>query len=336
MNMSTTTIYLAPFQGITDAAYRNGFRIYFGGIDKFYCPYISGITGNRVSRSKVRDLQPEKNNLDDTVPQVLSKDAEEILIVAEQIANWGYTELNWNLGCPFPRVAKKSRGSGLLPYPEKIRDILDKVMPEIKIHFSVKLRSGYQSHEEIFRVLEILNNYPIHDIILHPRTGSQLYRGKAKPEIFSEVKKLTNHRIIYNGDIYSHEDYLKVRQICDPAGWMIGRGALRYPFLPSMLKGQDWEESSMRKSLEGFHDYIAQDAMTRLQGRVQILDRMKPIWAYMCHVFQDPLKVYRKIRKTRTIEEYTSASGEIISHFPIKLKSEPFSEKNPVMDGNYE
>ncbi len=329
------TLYLSPFQGITDAAYRNGFRIFFGGIDKFYCPYISGITGHRVSRSKVRDLQPEKNNLADTVPQVLSKDADEILRVANHIYDWGYTELNWNLGCPFPRVAKKARGSGLLPHLDKIREILECVMPTLKIRFSIKLRSGYQTHEDVFRIIEVLNDYPLHEIILHPRTGKQIYRGSAQPEIFKQVAGRTTHRMIYNGDLFSNKDLERIKAICRPHGWMVGRGALRYPFLPSTLKGQLWEEKSMRKALEGFHVHLSEDALSRLQGRVQFLDRMKPVWAYMCHTFEEPLKVYRKIRKTHTIEEYLTVANEIIQHFPIRHESEPFSERNSVLDGNY-
>jgi len=336
MTICKEPIYLAPFQGITDAAYRNGFRIYFGGIHKYFCPYIAGIAGKRVSRSKVRDLQPEKNNLADTVPQVLSKDAAEILTVATHISDWGYEELNWNLGCPFPRVAKKGRGSGLLPYPDKIREILDRVMPALKIRFSIKLRSGYQSHDEILNVMEILNDYPLCEIILHPRTGTQIYRGSAHPEVFRMAAGYTRHRLIYNGDIFSVEDFEKINAECQPQGWMIGRGALRYPFFPSMLLGQSWEETSMRKALLEFHEHLTTDALARLQGRVQILDRMKPVWAYLCHTFEDPLRVYRKIRKTHTIEEYLAITSEIIQHFPIRMKSESFFEKNPVLDGNYQ
>jgi hypothetical protein len=103
-----------------------------------------------------------------------------------------------------------------------------------------------------------------------------------------------------------------------------------------MLLGQSWEETSMRKAFLEFHEHLTTDALARLQGRVQILDRMKPVWAYLCHTFEDPLRVYRKIRKTHTIEEYLAITSEIIQHFPIRMKSESFSEKNPVLDGNYQ
>lgn len=328
------SIYLAPFQGITDAAYRNAFRLFFGGVNKYYCPYIAGINGKRVNRSKIRDLDPAKNNLADTVPQVLSKDADEILTVAAQMEEWEYSELNWNLGCPFPRVAKKGRGSGMLVHPDKIREILERVIPALKIHFSIKLRSGYQAHEEIFKVLEAINEFPVHELILHPRTGTQIYRGSARPEVFAEVAGRTPIPLIYNGDLYSPEDYMRISKLCKPSGWMIGRGALRYPFLPSLLRGQEWSELSMRKAMEGFHEFVLEDALNRLQGRVHVLDRMKPVWAYLCHSFEDPLRVYRKVRKTHSVEDYHRATLEIIKSFPLRMSPEPFSEKNTVLDGN--
>ncbi|MGC8866272.1 MAG: tRNA dihydrouridine synthase [Bacteroidales bacterium] len=330
------TIYLAPFQGITDAAYRNAFRLYFGGVNKYFCPYIAGITGKRVSRSKIRDLDPSKNNLADTVPQVLSKDAQEILTLARQMEDWGYTEMNWNLGCPFPRVAKKGRGSGLLQYPDTIREILEQVLPALKISFSIKLRSGYQSHEEIFKILEILKKFPIQELILHPRTGTQIYRGSARPEVFAEVASITHIPLIYNGDLFSGEDYNRITKCCSPTGWMIGRGALRYPFLPSILRGQEWTQDSMRNALKGFHEMILEDALSRLQGRVQVLDRMKPVWAYLCHSFEDPLRVYRKVRKTHSVDEYRQVTLEIMRYYPLKLSPEPFAEKNSVLDGNFQ
>lgn len=330
------SIYLAPFQGITDAAYRNAFRVYFGGVNKYFCPYIAGITGKRVSRSKIRDLDPSKNNLADTIPQVLSKDADEILTVARQMEDWGYPELNWNLGCPFTRVAKKGRGSGMLLYPEKIGEIIERIMPALKIRFSIKLRSGYQTHEEILKVLETISDFPIHELILHPRTGTQIYRGSARPEVFAEAAWRTHIPLIYNGDLYSPEDYLRISKICNPLGWMIGRGALRYPFLPSLLRGQKWTEFSMRKALEGFHEFVLEDALSRLQGRVQMLDRMKPVWAYLCHSFEDPFRVYRKVRKTHSVEDYRHITLEIIRSFPLRMSPEPFSEKNPVLDGNFQ
>ena len=126
----STKIYLAPFQGITGHVYRESYAKHFVGIDKFFTPFFTGIHKAKSLSSKASEFANTRHNRINVVPQILSKDADEMLRFAKYCHEKGFTEINWNLGCPYPRVANKKRGSGLIPFPELVDEILTQLMSE--------------------------------------------------------------------------------------------------------------------------------------------------------------------------------------------------------------
>ena len=195
--MSQPILSLGPFQGITDAPFRNVFKRHFGGIDKFYTPFFTGIhKKDHAKNLQGEEIDPRYNDVETLTPQILSTDAEEILRFAKQCKQLGYKEINLNMGCPFPRVANKKRGCGLLPYPDKVDAMLERVFEEIDIKFSVKCRLGYFSPEEIDVIIPILNKYPLSELIIHPRIGKQLYKGEIKAKTVTDKKYITLDEIV--------------------------------------------------------------------------------------------------------------------------------------------
>ena len=252
--MSQLTLSLGPFQGITDAPFRNVFKRHFGGIDKFYTPFFTGIhKEDHAKNLQGEEIDPRCNHVETLTPQILSTDAEEILRFAKQCKQLGYKEINLNMGCPFPRVANKKRGCGLLPYPDKVEVILERVFEEIDIRFSVKCRLGYFSPDEIDAIIPIFNRFPLSELIIHPRIGKQLYKGEADVERFKALMPYINAPLVYNGDIVSVESFERIYGILndDPSTlrqaqgsgtcktidqFMLGRGILANPFLAEDIK----------------------------------------------------------------------------------------------------
>lgn len=233
-------LILAPMQGLTELLFRRVFqRCYPGAFDYAVSPFLSITHGNlRDAGKKVDDVLPEFNTDSiPVVPQLLGHEVEGFVDLANRLNELGYSEVNWNMGCPMRRVAAKHRGSGILPYPNEVREILDRVVPRLKTTLSVKVRLGYLSPNEIDAIIPILNDYPLSSVTLHPRTGKQMYSGQVNIEKFAEVLPEIKHKVIYNGDICSVYDYQKIRtrfpQIKDV---MIGRGALYNPLLPTMIR----------------------------------------------------------------------------------------------------
>ena len=120
MNQAQPFLYLAPIRGLTDALFRDTFSRHFGGFDAAVAPFISPQKKSLYEDKMIRDVLPANNTTLPVVPQLLHTDPEDFLVLARRLADLGYTHINWNLGCPAPMVARKKRGSGLLPYPEEI------------------------------------------------------------------------------------------------------------------------------------------------------------------------------------------------------------------------
>lgn len=235
-------LILAPMQGLTELLFRRVFHLaYPQAFDYAVSPFLSLTHGDvrRIDR-KMEDVLPEFNkDCLPVVPQLLGHEAEEFVSMANQLYEMGYTEVNWNMGCPMRRVAGKHRGSGILPYPGEVKSILAFVIPRIKPKLSVKVRLGYYSPCEIDSIIPILNDFPLSNITVHPRIGKQMYSGQPDIEKFAQILPLIYHPVIYNGDICTPYDYQLIRRrFPQLQGVMIGRGALYNPLLPSVIRCQ--------------------------------------------------------------------------------------------------
>lgn len=321
--MENVKLSLGPFQGITDAPFRNVFKKHFGGIDKFYTPFFTGIQKDHAKNMQVEEIDPRCNDVETLTPQILSTDAEEILRFASQCKELGYKEINLNMGCPFPRVANKKRGCGLLPYPEKIDAMLSTVFERIDLKFSIKCRLGYYSPDEIVPVIEVFNQYPLSELIIHPRIGKQLYKGEADVQRFAELMPSIKAPLVYNGDIVSTESFECIREQVKPVNeFMLGRGLLANPFLAEEIKNGLLRYARNPEGLtdrtggndERLHDYVNDLYEERLRhagGSPKVLGRMKELWSYLMYSFDEPQEIWRKIKKINALKEYEKAIGEI-------------------------
>jgi tRNA-dihydrouridine synthase len=309
----STVLLSSPLQGFTDFRFRNAQNKFFGGIDTFYAPYIR-LNGKLVIKSSYeRDLLPENNATLECIPQVITNDADEFLFVAKYVQELGYKELNWNLGCPYPMVTKCGMGSGLISDSEKIRQILDKVHSESDIIVSMKMRLGYDTTEEILDVLPILDTFPIKNIAIHARIGKQLYKGGVHLDAFQNCIDNTKHKLYYNGDITTLAKF-KEMQDRFPAinHFMIGRGLISDPFLPSMIKNNTTEHPKNKLHLfEAFHDTLYEGYSQSLSGSTHILLKMHHLWEYFATTFSNPHKVEKNIRKAKSIKNYEQTVKEV-------------------------
>ena len=308
MNGTDCHLSLGPFQGITDAPFRNVFKRHFGGVDKYYTPFFTGIHKEEHAKNlQGEEIDPQCNDVETLTPQILSTDAEEILRFAKQCQQLGYKEINLNMGCPFPRVANKKRGSGLLPYPDKVEAMLERIFDGIDIKFSVKCRLGYFNPEEIYAIIPIFNKYPLSELIIHPRIGKQLYKGEADVERFKTLIPYINAPLVYNGDIVSVESFERIREMVQPVNqFMLGRGILTNPFLAEEIKGHDVPDDKTNR----LHAYVIDlydDRLRHAGGSPKVLGRMKELWSYLMNSFEEPQVVWRKIKKLNSLKDYEEA-----------------------------
>ena len=317
--------YFAPLEGITGYVYRSVHHKHFPGTDRYYMPFVAPNYTKHFKTREKQDVAPENNAGLTAVPQVLSNKADEALWAISELAELGYGEVNLNLGCPMPTVARKKKGSGLLKYTDELDAYLDGVfsgmearpsdMPPVRI--SVKTRLGTDSTEEADALIRIYNRYPISELIVHPRCQKDLYRGVPDQEAFLRVRQNSVNPVVYNGDIKTPED---VKKICDACGnalesVMIGRGFLADPSLVRQCQGGS---RITKAELSAFHDELYDRFGETLPGTKVVLSHMKELWFYMGSLFEDGEKYLKEIRRAGNRAQYEAAVRVMLSVCSLK------------------
>ncbi|WP_452599041.1 tRNA dihydrouridine synthase, partial [Pontimicrobium sp. MEBiC01747] len=261
-----------------------------------------------------RDILPENNTTLEVIPQIITNDVEEFLFVAKYVQQFGYKELNWNLGCPYPMVTKRGMGSGLIADPEKIDHILKRAHTETDIIVSMKMRMGYENSNEILDAFPVLDKYPLKNVAIHARIGKQLYKGGVDLEAFQRCIDSTKHKLYYNGDITSVTQFKTIQERFPSIDhFMIGRGLIADPFLPSMIKKNTLEYPKNRVEIfSNFHDEIYAQYDAALSGPTPIKMKMLGFWEYFSKSFSNPQKTYKKIKKATNPQKYKQAVSEIL------------------------
>ena len=303
----TPTIYLAPLKGVTDAIFRTAYAESFNGVDWAITPFLSTVRGIRIKPSHLKQVMPENNQQMRIIPQIISKNAANFSVMAEALFDLGYDTVNWNLGCPYPMVAKKGRGSGMLSDPKAIDIFLDQVCATLSGRISIKMRLGRQETNEIESLLPIFDRYPIESITIHPRTGIQMYNGQPHLDIFEKCLSMTRHRVIYNGDIITKQNFEGLQdRFPDIHHWMIGRGVIINPRLPSEIKGETVSNQHRILKFREFHTNLFERYQDALFGPSHLLDRMKGLWRYFSKGFQDGRDIRKRLHKSQKVEQFLS------------------------------
>ena len=317
MIRNTIKIYQAPLQGFTDFTFRKVFSEVFGGIDKYFIPYMSYGKGHEIKKSQLREVFSE-NNLDlPVVPQVLFSNEQELFDLISILIDYGYQEINLNLGCPYPMATRMGRGAAWLEKPEALNQILEDLFAKgFPAKYSIKMRAGMKSEEDAKPIYQVINQFPLEEIIFHPRTANQMYSEKPNPTWFAEAVSFVKHPLVYNGNLISETDLEELQSILPEQNyWMIGRGLLINPVLPLSLKGQNLEAKELRKKKKDFHDQLFESYAARLEGSGHILMKMNQFWYYFSKSFENPHKTMKLIKKSGSLLKYNATVVEIFRNF---------------------
>jgi tRNA-dihydrouridine synthase B len=312
VNRKKIILYLAPLRGLTEYIYRNAFSRHFDGFDAAVAPFIPTITAARFKKTHLKDVLPENNQAMPIIPQIIGNNPEDFIPLAKRLFDLGYATVNWNLGCPFPMVANKQRGSGLLPYPQKIEAFLEATISAIPNRLSIKARLGRKKTDEILALLQIFNQYPLDEVIVHPRTGQQMYDGTPDLDMFEKCLEVSAHNTVYNGDINDLDTFKAFSQRFKTVNrWMVGRGALADPFLPAAIKTGQNGSTGKVEGFRAFYDDLFEQYRQAFHGPGHLLDRMKGFWTYFSRSFKDSHKIKKKIHRTQNLNRYL----EIVERF---------------------
>ena len=294
-------IEFAPLEGVTDAVFRRTHRAHFPGVSKYFIPFISPTQNLRFTARELSAISPERNAGLFAVPQVLTKDASHFLWAAQALFDMGYGEVNLNAGCPSGTVTAKGKGAGMLSDVSALSWFLDEVYAHAPLKVSIKTRIGVTRPEEFARLLEVYARYPVHEMIIHPRTRSEMYRGTPHREVIADALDQTKLPIVFNGDLFTAADcraleaaYPGVRAL------MLGRGLIANPALAREYAGGTPLE---KDELRAFTDDLLRAYLAEYPANVA-LGRMREVMKHIVCCFEQPEKPRKAIRKAAKLTAY--------------------------------
>ena len=303
--------YFAPMEGLTDSIYRRLHHKYFSGVDKYFMPFLSPTIHRQLTHKEDRELPIADSVGFAAVPQVLTKVSEDFLWAAQVCRDRGYDEVNLNIGCPSGTVVSKGKGSGMLRDPNTLDQFLEEIFAKSPLPISVKTRLGLEKSEEFPAILEVLNQYPIKELTIHPRIRKQFYNGSVDMEMFGYAVANSRNPLCYNGDILSveqakqlQEKYPRIQSV------MIGRGLIADP---GMLSG-----SADKAALEGFMNELMAVYEVEFGGSRNAIFRLKENWGFLHERFEGCDKLWKRLRKSTDAAEFRSITTEIFHTLPLK------------------
>ena len=302
--------YMAPMEGLTGYIYRNAYQKYFHDIDRYFTPFI---TNKKLDFKVKKDIDPEHNQGMEVVPQILTNQPDDFISIVKQLKQYGYDEVNLNLGCPSGTVVAKNRGAGFLAVPDQLDSFLDKIFNACDCKISIKTRVGKDSPDEWENLLAIYEKYPLSELIVHPRIQKDFYKYTPRMECYRTAYETSRHSLCYNGDLFSTADFQKLcHDFPLTEKVMLGRGVLQNPWLIGMLRSTDPASSENlapadKELLRAFCEDLCAGYARVISGDKNVLFKLKALWIYLGTSFTNPQKYLKKIKKANRLAEYEEA-----------------------------
>ena len=310
--------YFAPMEGVSGYIYRNAYQKYFHNIDRYFTPFIAPKKNHAMSSKEKNDVLPEHNVGMHVIPQILTNQAEYFLHTASVLSEMGYTEVNLNLGCPSSTVVSKKKGAGFLSEPDRLEHFLDDVtkgLERLNMKLSIKTRLGMRDVEEFADLLDLYNEFPLSELIIHPRLQTDLYNNTPNWEAFRQAVQTSTHRLCYNGDLFTLEVYQTFTEAFPEIDTvMFGRGILRNPCLLNQIQqGAEVDYHLIRM----FHDDLLDGYTEAFSGDRPVLFKMKELWSHMLSLFPQGETFAKKIRKVERINEYKAIASQLFDSVSV-------------------
>ena len=259
-------LILAPMQDITDLPF---WRVmaHYGGPDVYYTEYFRVHRDSRPEKYILRSIE-ENPDGKPVIAQMIGQDLDALRRTALDLQTRKIAGIDLNFGCPAPIVCKKDAGGGLLRHPEKMDAILREVRAAVHLRFTVKTRNGFDSPDEFPALLDLFRRHPIDALTVHGRTVREMYKPVLHADAIERAARLMPCPVFANGNVRCVESARKMVETTGARGLMIGRGAIRNPWLFAQIR-EAWPggEVKTRPTLVDLREYIDRlDRETRLPG----------------------------------------------------------------------
>jgi nifR3 family TIM-barrel protein len=323
------TLALAPMQDVTDLPFWK-LMVAYGGADVYFTEYFRVHATSRLERHILRSITENPTGRP-VVAQMIGNDIPSLVRSARELQEYPIACVDLNLGCPAPVVYRKCAGGGLLREPQRVDSILGALRDAVKIKFSVKTRIGFESSDVFSEFLPIFAKHSLDLLTVHGRTVKEMYRSEVHYDFIARAVAAMRCPVLANGNVYSAQKAEEVLKTTGARGLMIGRGAIRNPWLFHQIRQRRRGETLF---LPRGHDVLAYvqalyDAVCspEVSENAQV-QKMKKYMNYLGVGVEPSGQFLHQIRRVTTRADFFRVCSEFLNHdeptplepFPLTLK----------------
>lgn len=325
---SQPVLSLAPMQDVTDLQFWKLMHLY-GGPDIYFTEYFRVTPTYRLSGEILKSIKRNPTGKP-AIAQIIGNDIGALCRTAIELQEYNIIGVDLNLGCPAPVVYKKLAGGGLLRFPEKIKEILTELRKVIKCQFSVKTRIGFEDNTIFPALLDIFNGAEIDLLTVHGRTVKEMYRSSVNYDLIRLAVQEMNCPVYANGNIYSPEKAEKVIDHTGAAGLMIGRGAIRNPWIFDQIRdhfnNSDYSHPTGKDVLEYIHN-LKNHVTDNKRSEKTTVHHLKKYMNFIGLGIEPQAEFLYSIRRADSLNTFFDICEKYLNH-DNSMKMTPFAPEN--------
>lgn len=312
------SLLFAPMEGVTDETYRLTIKDLYPEWDYYHTDFLRIPSQGHLSDSRYLEhlghrVLSNQNILEKTGYQILTTARANTQLAVKTLSKLPLKHLDLNLGCPSKKVNAHKGGAYLLEDLIELKRILGDIRKNFEHHFSVKIRIGYKNTDNFDKLLDTIQDSGVDSLTIHGRTRDQLYKGKADWSFIKRAVERLEIPVIGNGDLWTTEDVEAMFDVTGCHAVMLGRGALKTPWLATLYRdyGTNINEATL---LEERKQRIV-DYFNALETNYKeftpateefILGRFKSFSRYLFEDFDEAESVRSHFLRSRNLEEFNS------------------------------
>jgi tRNA-dihydrouridine synthase len=326
----TPVLALAPMQGVTDLPFLKLIAVY-GGADVYVTEYFRVYATSRLDKHILKSVTENPTGRP-VIAQMIGNDIPSLVRTARELEQYPVAAVDLNLGCPAPVVYRKGAGGGLLREPKRVDAILGALRDAVKGRFTVKTRIGFDSAEVFADLLPIFAKHSLDLLAVHARTVKEMYRSEVHYDFIARAVAELPCPILANGNVYSAQKAAEVLKITGARGLMIGRGAIRNPWLFRQIRERQRGEAifiplgtDVLAYVHALYEAVCSPA-ARESAQVQ---KMKKYMNYLGVGVEPTGQFLHQIRRVTTTADLFRVCRQFLDHdrpmplepFPLALKA---------------
>jgi len=304
---------LAPMQDVTTLQFMRVIDRY-GGPEIYWTEYFR-VHGDSRPEKWILDSITKNPTSKPVVAQMIGNDIPALVRNAKLLQQFPVAAIDLNLGCPAPIVYRKCAGGGLLREPSRIDAILGALREVVMVPFTVKTRIGFESPEEFDSLLPIFAKHNIDLLTVHARTVKQMYRPGVRYDLIAQAARELKCPVLANGNVFSAAQAQTLLAETGVCGLMIGRGAIRNPWLfdqiRAQLRGEKIKLPVGRDVLNYIHELWDNEITPGVRESAQV-QRMKKFTNFIGEGLGE--KFLHDIRRVATTADFWRVCEEFLNH----------------------